>query len=47
MATIPKAVACMWDMFLYLGCLIWERKHLALKRLEVLGMGAITRGHYC
>jgi len=37
---IPKAVACTWDMFFYLGWLVWpqrERKCLALERLEVPG----------
>ena len=35
---IPKAVACIWDTFYKLGCLVWpqwERKLLALQRLEL------------
>lgn len=37
----------MWDMFLYLGCLVWpqwKRKCLAWQRLEVPGEGWIPRG---
>ena len=47
MGAIPKAVACTWDMLFYLGCLVWpqwERKCLALQRLEVPGWGEIPRG---
>jgi hypothetical protein len=46
MEAIPKAVACMWDMFYWLGCFVcpqWERKHLASQSLEVPGWG-ISRG---
>jgi hypothetical protein len=38
--SIPKAVACMRDMFFSLTCLVWpqrERKHLASGRLDVSG----------
>ena len=38
---ITKAVACMWDMFFYLGHLAWpqwERKHLASQRLGSVGV---------
>ena len=37
---VQKAVACTWDMFFYLGCLVWsqwERKHHTLQRLEMPG----------
>lgn len=38
----PKAVACVWYMFLKLGFLVWrqwERKCLASYRLAVQGLG--------
>jgi hypothetical protein len=38
--TVPKAVACLWDVFFYPRCLVWsqkERMHLASQRLEVPG----------
>ena len=44
MGAIPKPVASSWDMFFYLGCLVWpqcERMLLALHRLDVPGWGDI------
>jgi len=40
MEAIPKVVAYTWYMLLLLGCLVgpqWEKKYLALKRLEAPG----------
>jgi hypothetical protein len=42
MGAIPKAVAYLWDMFFWLGGLVWaqwERKRLTLQRLKVPGWG--------
>ena len=44
---IPKAVACTLDMLFYLGCLVWpqwERKCLAVQRLEVPEFGEVNPG---
>lgn len=45
--TIRKSVACQWDMFLYLGCLVWpqwERMHLAPQTLDVPEWGIQRQG---
>ena len=47
MGDIPKAVAYTWNIFFQLDCLVrpkWERKYLALQRLDVLGWVGI-QGH--
>jgi hypothetical protein len=39
---IPKAIACPWDIFFYLGCLVEpqsERRHQASQRLDMPGLG--------
>jgi hypothetical protein len=44
---ISDAVACLWDMFFGMSCLVWpqwERKHLAPRRLDVPGCGDMGGG---
>ena len=42
---IPKAVACMWDMVFYLGCLVLERMSLIWQRLDAPGSGDTLGSH--
>jgi hypothetical protein len=42
MGDIPKVVACLWDMFFWLGCLVWpqwERNNLPLHRFKAPAWG--------
>jgi hypothetical protein len=44
----PKAIACLWDMFLQLDCIVlpqWKCTHLAMQRIDVPECGDTGRGH--